>query len=48
MPNKRENRLENPTLHAVLVVGFDDDAQCITILNSWGNSFGNDGYLYMQ
>ena len=43
MRTKDEIRLENPTLHAVLAVGYDDDAQRITILNSWGSSFGNDG-----
>ena len=48
MPNKGEIRLENPTLHAVLAVGYDDDAQRITILNSWGSSFGNDGCFNMQ
>ena len=47
MPTEDEIRMENPSLHAVLAVGYDDVAQCITILNSWGSSFGKDGYFYM-
>ena len=46
MSTKDENRLENPTLHAKLAVGYDD-SQRITILISWGRSFDNDGYFNM-
>ena len=46
MPTKDEILLENPTLHADLALGYDD-AQRITILNSWGRSFGNDEYFQM-
>ena len=47
VPTKDKIRQENPSLHTVLAVGYDDDAQLITILNSWGRSFGNIGYFYV-
>ena len=47
VPTKDEIRQEEPSLHAVLAVGYDDDAQLITVLNSWGRRFGDDGYFYM-
>ena len=47
VPTDDEIRQEKPLLHTVLAVGYDDDTQRITILNSWGRSFGNDGYFYM-
>ena len=47
VPTKDEIRLEKPSLHASSTVGYADDTQRITILNSWGRSFGNDGYFYM-
>ena len=47
VPTEDEIRQEDPSLHTVLAVGYDDDTQCITILNSWGSHFGNDGYFYM-
>ena len=48
MPTENEIQLENPTLHAVLAVAYDEDAQRITILNSWGSSFGMEGYFFMH
>ena len=33
--------------HAVLAVGYDDTKQLITVLNSWGKAFGDNGYFYM-
>ena len=47
MPTEKEIDRESPSLHAVLAVGYDDDARRITILNSWGSSFGDNGYFYM-
>ena len=47
MPTENEILLESPSLHAVLAVGYDDNTRCITILNSWGSSFGDNGYFYM-
>jgi hypothetical protein len=31
-------------LHAVLAVGFDDDRTVVTVKNSWGRGWANDGY----
>lgn len=33
--------------HAMLVVGYDDRAQRYTVLNSWGNTWGDDGFCYI-
>ena len=30
--------------HAMLVVGYDDEAKCFIIRNSWGSNWGNNGY----
>ena len=46
-PTKKEIGAKNYGLHAVLAVGYDDRTECITVLNSWGRSFGDDGYFYM-
>ena len=31
--------------HAVLIVGYDDDAQCFIVKNSWGSGWGEKGYF---
>jgi C1A family cysteine protease len=33
--------------HAVCCVGYDDAKQCFIIRNSWGKSWGHNGYFYM-
>ena len=33
--------------HAVLAVGYDDRNRHFTILNSWGQDWGDNGYFYM-
>ena len=33
--------------HAVLAVGYDDASQCFIVRNSWGSSWGDNGYFYM-
>ena len=48
LPTEDEIQLENPSLHAVFAVAYDDDSQLITILNSWGSSFGMEGYFFMH
>ena len=49
MPKPTEEEIDAMIygLHAVLAVGYDDRTKCITVLNSWGRSFGDDGYFYM-
>lgn len=32
--------------HAVLLVGYDDDARLFTVRNSWGPDWGDGGYCY--
>lgn len=31
--------------HSVLIVGYDDDDQCFIVKNSWGTSWGENGYF---
>ena len=33
--------------HAVVAVGYNDYTKCITVLNSWGEGWGDRGYFYM-
>ena len=48
MPTEDEIQLENPSLHVVLAVAYDDVAQLITILNGWRSSFGMEGYFFIH
>lgn len=33
--------------HAVLAVGYDQEAQHLLVRNSWGSNWGQDGYFWM-
>lgn len=33
------------TMHAVVVVGYDDVNQCLIVRNSWGDDWGESGYF---
>jgi C1A family cysteine protease len=44
MPSPGESVLGG---HAVLAVGYDDSKQMWTVRNSWGSSWGAQGYFYM-
>jgi len=33
--------------HAVCAIGFDDKKQCFIVKNSWGPTWGVNGYFYM-
>jgi C1A family cysteine protease len=44
LPKKGEKQLGG---HAVLAVGYDDTAQSFIVRNSWGPSWGQDGYFTM-
>lgn len=35
------------TVLAVVAVGYDDTKECMIILNSWGEHWGDNGYFYM-
>jgi hypothetical protein len=34
--------------HAMVVVGYDDDAACFTLFNSWGKIWGRDGFIKIR
>ena len=34
--------------HAMLVVGYDDDRNAFRVLNSWGTSWGDGGYYWLD
>jgi hypothetical protein len=34
--------------HAMVVVGYDDDAACFTLLNSWGKVWGREGFIKIR
>lgn len=44
MPGSKERCLGG---HAVLAVGYDDDAQHFIAMNSWSDSWGDEGYFYL-
>jgi len=44
MPGRKEAPLGG---HAVMAVGYDDDASRFTVRNSWGTGWGMDGYFTM-
>ena len=44
VPKKSERLLGG---HAVLAVGYDDTQEMITVRNSWGTEWGDNGYFYM-
>lgn len=33
--------------HSIIIVGYDDNKQKYTFINSWGKSWGNDGFGYI-
>ncbi|KAA9357400.1 C1 family peptidase [Larkinella humicola] len=35
-------------LHAVVLVGFDDSKNAFKIMNSWGNNWANQGFIWMD
>ena len=48
MPSSEEiQSMPHPPGHGVLAVGYDDNTEYITVLNSYGRKFGDKGYFYM-
>ena len=48
MPSVQEIQSNpNPRGHGGLAVGYDDNIQCITVLNSWGEFWGDKGFFNM-
>lgn len=47
MPTVWEQLSEPIGKHAVVAVGYDDSRRHIKVLNSWGSSWGDNGYFYM-
>lgn len=52
--NERNGIVPMPTFndeylggHAMLIVGYDDRSARYTVLNSWGNTWGDDGFCYL-
>ncbi|MEA2029712.1 MAG: BspA family leucine-rich repeat surface protein, partial [Campylobacterota bacterium] len=35
-------------LHSVLIVGYDDRRRAFKVINSWGEDWGNSGYLWIS
>ena len=51
--NKENDLLNEPNneflgLHGVLMIGYNDEDQTVTVVNSHGESFGNDGTFRMS
>jgi C1A family cysteine protease len=44
MPGKKESMLGG---HAVMAVGYDDAEKRFIVRNSWGSTWGKDGYFFM-
>jgi C1A family cysteine protease len=44
MPGQNETLLGG---HAMLCVGYDDSKSCFIVRNSWGATWGNNGYCYI-
>lgn len=43
------NKIQNKSNgHIMTIVGYDDDNQEFIIANSWGDSWGDNGYFYMD
>jgi hypothetical protein len=47
LPSTREGSRESHGAHAMLCVGYSDKDQVFVVRNSWGTSWGDDGYCYI-
>ena len=46
-PASNEKSYDNHGTHAMLIVGYNDDEKLFKVRNSWGTSFGDNGYCYI-
>jgi len=46
-PSPHEKSHDNHGNHAMLIVGYNDDEKLFKVRNSWGTSFGDNGYCYI-
>lgn len=44
---RAERRGYERGLHAMVIVGWDDELQCWIVRNTWGEEFGDKGYFYL-
>ena len=47
MPSAQELHQTPDGQHAVVAVGYDDSRRSFKVLNSWGSTWGDNGYFYM-
>lgn len=47
LPTRLERAHGSPAGHAAVAVGYDDQRERVTVLNSWGAGWGNRGFFYM-
>lgn len=46
--NNTDGTMRESTLHAVCLVGYDDNKQAFKLINSWGTDWGLNGYGYIS
>lgn len=46
-PSAKEANCESHGNHAMLIVGFNDEEKLFKVRNSWGPTFGENGYCYI-
>ncbi|MBD5213549.1 MAG: C1 family peptidase [Bacteroidales bacterium] len=47
-PNEATTRQEEGSLHAMLIVGYNDEDKYYILRNSWGEQWGDNGYCYIS
>lgn len=55
MDTGKDGMVKNPNVtkdkylggHCMVCIGFNDDTQCFTVCNSWGNNWGKGGMCYI-
>lgn len=47
LPSEQERQKSKKEYHAMVICGYSDDQGYFIVRNSWGKSFGDDGYCYI-